>query len=251
MVEPKHTALLIIDVQNDFFHGEGALGRREGDISPIQRAVPPLVRFLAEARQVGLPIIFVRAIHSQGNDPPVWVTEFRSACGVEPKVICREGTWGAEYYRVQPTPGELQIAKHRYNAFHDTDLDIILRSRGIRSLILTGSLTDVAWRRRPGRPLCGITTSSSWRIVRALSPRRGTRRPWLEWRGWGWWPHRRTWSKPGPRPGSPRHHENLAANGPSLAAARNSTTKPSLKPRLCLGVIYLKASYRDCVVSTV
>ncbi len=143
MIDPKHTALLVIDVQNDFFHSDGALGRREGDIFPIQRAVPPLVRFLAEARQVGLPILFVRHINTEWSEPSSWALELRAACGVERRVVCREGSWGAEYYQVEPRPGELQIAKRRYNAFLYTDLDLILRGRGIKTLILTGGLTDV------------------------------------------------------------------------------------------------------------
>ena len=51
---------------------------------------------------------------------------------------CEPGTWGADFYYVAPQSGEVVITKHRYSGFIETDLDLILRSQGIASLIMTG-----------------------------------------------------------------------------------------------------------------
>ena len=59
-------------------------------------------------------------------------------------LLCEEGTWGAEFYAgLQPQNGDIVITKHRYSAFLGTDLDMILRSRGIRSLLISGVGTNV------------------------------------------------------------------------------------------------------------
>ena len=51
---------------------------------------------------------------------------------------CEPGTWGADFYRVAPQPGEIVITKYRYSGFAETNLDLVLRSQGIASLIMTG-----------------------------------------------------------------------------------------------------------------
>ena len=59
------------------------------------------------------------------------------------QLICLEGSWGAEFYRVEPEAGEPVVIKHRYSAFVDTDLELILRSRGIKTLVLCGVASNV------------------------------------------------------------------------------------------------------------
>jgi ureidoacrylate peracid hydrolase len=56
---------------------------------------------------------------------------------------CLENTWGAEFYRVSPNPGEVIITKHRYSAFHGTELDDVLRNANIRATIMTGVTSNV------------------------------------------------------------------------------------------------------------
>jgi ureidoacrylate peracid hydrolase len=58
--------------------------------------------------------------------------------------MCEDGTWQADFYGdVRPGHGDITISKHRYSAFHNTDLDLVLRSHGIRTVVLTGVLTNV------------------------------------------------------------------------------------------------------------
>jgi ureidoacrylate peracid hydrolase len=55
---------------------------------------------------------------------------------------CEEGAPGADFFRVAPKPGEPVVRKHRYSGFVDTELDLVLRSSGVRSLIMTGIATS-------------------------------------------------------------------------------------------------------------
>jgi ureidoacrylate peracid hydrolase len=138
-VDPAHTAVLVVDMQNDFVHSDGALARNGGNVAPTQEIVPALNRLIADARSAGVPIVFIRAAHSD------WTM---SEAGREKRLgrkfqICAEGTWGCEFYGVQPVAGECIVTKHRYSAFINTDLDLILRAQGIKTLIMTGTATNV------------------------------------------------------------------------------------------------------------
>ena len=58
--------------------------------------------------------------------------------------MCAEGSWEGDFYGdIRPQPGEPVVTKHRYSAFYNTDLDSILRSQGIRTIVLTGVATNV------------------------------------------------------------------------------------------------------------
>ncbi|MBI2369379.1 MAG: cysteine hydrolase [Deltaproteobacteria bacterium] len=137
-VDPKHAALLVVDVQNDYCHERGAMAEAGQDMTLIQQMVPHLEEFLQEARRIPIPLVFIRTIHGLWTDSPSWAFRYG-----KPSKVCRDGTWGTEFYRVAPAPNERIVTKHRYSAFIDTDLDLILRSRGIRSLIMTGVATNV------------------------------------------------------------------------------------------------------------
>lgn len=140
-VNPKHTALIVVDVQNDFCHDDCQIAKLGADMSAVQAAVPRIMRLIAAARAAGTLVVFLRAVHTELTESEVWREQWRrSRPGGGP--ICREGSWGAEFYLVKPEPGEPVVTKHRYSGFINTDLDLILRSRGIRTLIMTGVATE-------------------------------------------------------------------------------------------------------------
>lgn len=139
-VSKENAALIVIDVQNDFCHPKGSGALNGGDVSPCVEMVPRLVKLIDAARTADVPVIFVRAIH---ND---WTTSAarkaqRSTNG-QKILTCWEGTWGAEFYMVEPLPGDCIVTKHRFSAFINTDLDLILRSQGIKTIIMTGVATS-------------------------------------------------------------------------------------------------------------
>ena len=141
-VNPEHTAVIVVDVQNDFCSSDGAFARVGKDISFIQQMVPRLVSFVKEARRFRVPVIFTRSLINQWTDSPMRAQRLKDT-GMSRVPFCSEGAPGAEFYEVFPEPGECVVTKHRFSAFLDTNLDLILRSRKIRSLIMTGVATNV------------------------------------------------------------------------------------------------------------
>ncbi len=138
-IEPEHTALIVIDPQKDFCATDGWLARVGGeDVSRIQEAVKRLNRFVQKVRQVGLPVIWVREILANDkmrpNQKVAWDKE---------KV--REDGGGKDWYSevIPPLSTEHIITKWNYDAFEDTDLDLLLSSKGIKTLLFTGFVTNI------------------------------------------------------------------------------------------------------------
>lgn len=139
--DPSLAALIIVDVQNDFASPKGATANRGADVSSSVAMVPNLIRLINEGRNIGLPIIYVQTIHSEWTDTPSWL--YRKPSGADTDT-CREGTWGAEFYDgISPRPDEKLVIKHRYSAFINTDLNTILKAKGIESVLMTGIATNV------------------------------------------------------------------------------------------------------------
>lgn len=141
-VEPKSTALIVVDVQNDFCHSDSPLGKIGFDMTAAQDMVPRLLQLVEAARSAGTTVVWVRMVLNEWTRSPV-AEEHRMRLRRNADLICKEGSWGAEFYRVEPAPNEPIVTKHRYSAFVDTDIELILRSRGITSVVLTGVATNV------------------------------------------------------------------------------------------------------------
>lgn len=139
LVQPAHLAVLVIDVQNDACHPDGLYARSGKDISLRQGAANKTADFINEIRRYTVPIIFTKAIYSKWTETAATIRRRRGE-GAEPFL---EGTWGAELYAVQPQENELVVVKPRYSAFIGTNLDLVLRSKGIATLIVTGGGTAV------------------------------------------------------------------------------------------------------------
>jgi len=135
----EETALIIIDMQNDFCHEDGASARRGmADIPAFQACVPKIERLITAARSAGVPVIFVYMTLDESTKSEAWINKF----GTEMSII-EKGSWGAEFYKLIPQEGDPVVEKHRYSAFIGTNLDLILRSMGRKSIVLTGVLTNV------------------------------------------------------------------------------------------------------------
>lgn len=137
---PANAALLVIDVQNDFVADGGFFDKIGADVKSVQGSMPNLERLVGKAREAGVPVIFVQAIYDpEFLSAPMRERNRRRAVEI-PR--CLTGSWGADFYSVRPEPGETVIIKHRYSAIMNTGLDALLKSRGIRSLLLAGVATD-------------------------------------------------------------------------------------------------------------
>lgn len=141
-VDAAHTAVIVIDVQNDFCHQDGIFGRLGYDMSWMDPAVERMRALLAEARRQKLLTVFVRG-HEDGRYLSVPMAETYNRRDFK-HGLARKGTWGAEWYELLPTqaPHEVNFAKHRFSSFEDTPLDLHLRSNGIKTLITTGVITS-------------------------------------------------------------------------------------------------------------
>jgi ureidoacrylate peracid hydrolase len=133
-IDPRRSILLVVDMQNDYCHPNGTAGGRGRDLGFIQGMIPRLLQLIDAAREQKFPICFIRTIANDWTNSPIW-TEFKD----KKNLAGAEGSWGAEFCSgFEPQKGDLVITKHRYSAFIGTNLDQILRSRGVDSLITTG-----------------------------------------------------------------------------------------------------------------
>ncbi len=148
-VDPTHAALIVVDVQNDFCADGGYFNREGYDMRPVQAMASRLVNFIGKAREVGVTIIYIQNIYNSENNcylSDVWLEQAkRTRKGAYTKYpVCERNSWGADFYQgIKPLPGEVIVNKHRFSAFVDTDLDLILRSKGIRTLIMSGVATNI------------------------------------------------------------------------------------------------------------
>jgi ureidoacrylate peracid hydrolase len=142
--DPAHTALIVVDVQNDFCSPDGSLAGVGNDVSAAVEMVPRLQGLIENARAVGMPVVFIQTIHDETNDSPQWLGRVDAGPGTErPGITCRTGSWGGEFYEVAPQPGDHVVIKYRYSAFIGTNLEILLRTLGVQSLLFTGVATEI------------------------------------------------------------------------------------------------------------
>jgi ureidoacrylate peracid hydrolase len=139
-------ALLVIDMQNDFVHPDGANGRwirqrweQDGDkLGEFNKAVEKMVsstrELVAICRANRVPVIWIRVVLADATDCKFW--------GAEGYFLCREGHWGSEWYDgFGPRADEIEVLKTRHSAFHKTRLQQVLQELGRETLLLAGTAT--------------------------------------------------------------------------------------------------------------
>jgi ureidoacrylate peracid hydrolase len=137
-MNPRRTALIVIDVQNDFCHADGWAGKSGMDVSGMPALIKRIERLVAAARANNVHVAFVKLVGDASTDSAAWLGDD----GVRGS-ICRTGTWGAEFMHAAPLPGEPVIAKTRYGAFTKTNLDAILADWGVDTIAFAGVSTNV------------------------------------------------------------------------------------------------------------
>jgi len=148
--DPKTTALVMIDFQRDFVD-PGGFGEALGnDVSLLRRAVPPAEEVLKAARKQGLLIIHTREGHRAdlSDCPPSKKARGKLKAGIgDPGPMGRILVRGEEGHDIvkelYPEPGEPVIDKPGKGAFFATDLDTILKNRGVKQLVVCGVTTEV------------------------------------------------------------------------------------------------------------
>ncbi|PZW39271.1 nicotinamidase-related amidase [Humitalea rosea] len=149
-LDPRHTALLVIDMQRDFLEPGGFGAALGNDVSLLGAAVEPCRMLLAAARAAGLTIIHTREGHRPdlSDAPPAKVERGPPGLrigdpGPMGRILIR-GEPGHEIIpALAPEPGEPVIDKPGKGAFYQTDLDLVLRNRGVDTLLVAGVTTEV------------------------------------------------------------------------------------------------------------
>src|SRR5256886_60391 len=157
-IDTAKTAVIVVDMQNDFGTKGGMFDRAGFDISIIQKAVGPTATVLAAARSAGIKIIYLKmGYHPDLSDlgAPDSVnrmrhiqrmhvgTTVRAPDGRESRILVRD-TWNTDIVaELKPQVDDIVIYKTRFRGFYQTELDTILKRMGAKQLIITGCTTSV------------------------------------------------------------------------------------------------------------
>lgn len=141
-----HTALIVVDMQNDFLHPDGVFGRmarsKPIDMAFLASAVGPVGRLIEAFRTAGRPIVYVaHVLKVDYSDAafPYWREGDMQGQG-----FIVEGSWGARIVdELAPRPGEPVVVKKGFGGFDHTELDIVLRNLGVDRCIVCGVTTCV------------------------------------------------------------------------------------------------------------
>jgi ureidoacrylate peracid hydrolase len=132
------SALIVIDVQHDFCHADGVIGRYL-EAATVDAMCASIDTLQAAAHRDGVPVVFVQTVHRAATDSRAWRNRFPT----QELMVCREGAWGAEFHRCTPAEDDVVVVKHRYSAFHGTELQHVLHTLGRGTVVLTGTATNV------------------------------------------------------------------------------------------------------------
>ncbi len=141
---PNTTALLLVDFINDIVSEGGKLtGKGYGAYIRAHHTDENVRLLLAGARRAGWSIIHARVGFSSNYvDHPASSPLFGGANKFGALAL---GTWGTEFAEfARPLEGEVIVTKHRVSAFYSTDLEVVLRSIGAKSIVIAGCATDLA-----------------------------------------------------------------------------------------------------------
>lgn len=136
---PGRTALIVIDMQNDFLSSDGWYAKSGVDIAHMQASIAPIQALVAAARAAGAPILWTQHGFRDGTDAGVFagLRPFLKGGGL------RKGSWG---YEIAPEmdvrPEDWIIEKSRLSGFYGTNLDIVLRGLDADATVIAGVLTN-------------------------------------------------------------------------------------------------------------
>ena len=156
-IDPARSAVIVVDMENDFAAKGGMFDRAGVDVSGAQKAIGPTAKVLAAARQAGLKIVYLKMgyrpdLSDLGATDSVNRTrhlkfgvgqKIQTPDGRESRLLIRD-TWDTDIVpELKPQASDIVIYKTRFSGFYQTDLDATLKKFGIKYLIVTGVTTSI------------------------------------------------------------------------------------------------------------
>jgi len=134
IIAPDRAALIIVDMQNDFVSPEGKMAEFGFYLESVQETIKPIKSVLQTARALHYPVLHTSMINDLNQNPFSWYAFWGDPAVTLP------GSWGAEHIgELQPQENEIIITKYTYSAFEGTNLNTILRRKGIQTLLFAGT----------------------------------------------------------------------------------------------------------------
>lgn len=156
-IDPQHTAMIVVDMQNDFAAKNGMFDRAGVDIAPVRKIIPAVMDSIRVARQRGIKIIYLKMaflpdLSDAGpHDSPNWLRHQRlhvgdvnrAPNGAASRILIRD-TWDTDIVdELKPHADDIVIYKNRFSGFYNTELDATLKRLGVRYLLFAGATTSV------------------------------------------------------------------------------------------------------------
>ena len=153
-IDLARSALVVVDMQNDFCHPRGWFGQKGISVKPMRRPIEAIAALLPVWRATGAPVVWLNwgvRPDRLNLSPTVQFKGKRSAQGVGYAEASAEdrglsvvaGEWGAQVIdELTVAPQDITVFKHRLSGFWDNELDSILRQQGITTLLFAGVNTD-------------------------------------------------------------------------------------------------------------
>jgi nicotinamidase-related amidase len=145
LLDPRWSALIVVDVQNDFCSRGGVWVDESSDYGWITQALTGIGRLIDAAHHANVRVIYVQMLipPDLSSMSPAYLRFMTGKYNLVPdRLGCEPGTWGADIVaELAPRPDDLVISKWRSSAFVGTNLDLVLRAGGIRSAVVCGTAT--------------------------------------------------------------------------------------------------------------
>ena len=153
-LDPAETAVVVIDMQNAYATEGGYVDLAGFDIAGSANVIGKIVQVLDTARAAGMPVVFLQNgwdpdyLEAGGPGSPNWhksnaLKTMRAQPDLQGRLLARGG-WDYDLVdALKPQPGDIRVHKTRYSAFFNSQLDSVLRSRGIRNIVFVGIASNV------------------------------------------------------------------------------------------------------------
>jgi ureidoacrylate peracid hydrolase len=142
-LEPARTALIVVDVQNDFCHEDGYFAKIGFDVEPCSHAADRLREVVDAARERTMHVVWTMSTNEAPPRYELPPARFRGAQDGRPADQFVPGTWGWQIVdELEPDRDELVVEKPRYDAFLRTTLEEDLRRRGVDTVVIGGVITN-------------------------------------------------------------------------------------------------------------